>query len=192
VLDAVFDPDRHGTRFDGLVTRIGNVVRALIYGALGVEAFRLAAGLRTSRGDGTRELAARVLDWPLGEWLLGIIGAIVVAYGLSQIRQAVIGHGHRNIDLSPVSFRMRDPILKIGRFGVGARAVLIVVLGFFLLRSAVTHDPREVHGLRESIVDVVRLSEGGWALLVIALGLIAYAVDQALHARCRRIRSPIR
>src|SRR5687767_1092521 len=41
VLDAVFDPDRHGTRFAGLVTRVGNIVRALVYGALGVEAFRL-------------------------------------------------------------------------------------------------------------------------------------------------------
>ena len=69
--------------------------------------------------------------------------------------------------------RMRDPLLKIGRFGVGARAVIIVVLGFFLFRSAIRHDPREAHGLRESIVDLVGFFEGRWVLIIIALGLTA-------------------
>lgn len=191
VLDAMFDPDRSGTRFNGLVTRIGNIVRAIVYGALGVEAFRLAAGLRTSGGDGTRALAARVLDLPFGEWILGVAGAIVVAYGISQIRDVLAGHSHSKIDLSPIPVRLRDPLLKVGRFGVGARAVIIAVLGFFLLRAAIRHDPGEAHGLRESIVDLVGLFRGGWVLIVIALGLTAYAVDQALHARCRRIRSPL-
>jgi uncharacterized protein DUF1206 len=192
VLDAVFDPDRHGTHFTGLVTRIGSIVRAIVYGGLGVEAFRLAAGLRTSRGDGTRALAARILDWPLGEWVLGVAGAIVVAYGIAQIRKALVGHTHTKIDLSPVPPALRDPLLKIGRFGVGARAVIIVALGCFLFRAAIRHDPREAHGIRESILDLVGVFQGRWVLVVLALGLTAYGVDQALHARCRRIRSPIR
>jgi len=32
------------------------------------------------------------------------------------------------------------------------------------------------------------LIEGRWFLALIAAGVIAYAVDQAVHARCRRIR----
>lgn len=192
VLDALFDPDRHGTRFNGLVIRIGGIIRGIIYGTLGVDAFRLAAGLRTSRGDTTRVWAERILGWPFGEWILGLTGAIVVAYGISQIREVLVGHSHAKIDLSPVPMRLRDPLLKIGRFGIGARAVIIVVLGFFLLRAGIKHDPREAHGLRESIVDLVGFFEGRWVLVVIALGLMAYGVDQALHARCRRIRSPIK
>jgi hypothetical protein len=54
------------------------------------------------------------------------------------------------------------------------------------------HDPGEARGMRESIVDLLGVFEGRWGLVVIGLGLTAYAVDQALHARCRRIRSPIR
>lgn len=191
VLDAVFDPDRHGTRFAGLVTRIGNIIRAIVYGALGVEAFRLAAGLRTSRGEPTRAWAARILGWPFGAWILAIAGAVIVAYGIFQIRKALVGHSHSDIDLSPVPVGMRDSLLKIGRFGIGARAAIISVIGYFLLRAAIRHDPREAHGIRESILDLVGLFEGRWVLVVIALGLTAYAVDQALHARCRRIRSPI-
>jgi uncharacterized protein DUF1206 len=192
VLDALFDPDRHGTRFNGLVVRIGSIIRAIVYGALGVEAFRLAAGLRTSRGDATRFWAERILAWPFGEWILGVAGVIVAVYGISQVRQALVGHSHSKIDLSPIPVHMRDPLLKVGSFGIGARAVIIVVLGVFLVRAAIKHDPREAHGLREAIVDLVGFFEGRWVLIVIALGLIAYGIDQALHARCRRIRSPIR
>src|SRR5687768_7547256 len=34
LLDAVVDPDRHGTDAKGLITRIGNAIRGAIYGAL--------------------------------------------------------------------------------------------------------------------------------------------------------------
>ena len=53
VLDAILDPDHHGKDFKGMVTRIGNLVRALIYGGLGVESFRLLQGLgaRTSAAE---------------------------------------------------------------------------------------------------------------------------------------------
>ena len=49
LLEAIRDPDRHGTDVKGLVTRIGSVFRGAIYGALGLEAFRLFRG---SRGRG--------------------------------------------------------------------------------------------------------------------------------------------
>ena len=192
VLDAILDPDYHGTGFSGLVTRVGNVVRAAIYGGLGVEAFRLAAGLRTSRGGDTRMWAARVLEWPFGEWLLLAAGAIVVAYGIWQIWSAAAGRPDPQIDLSPIPFHLRDPLVKIGRFGVAARAVIIIVLGFFLGRAAMQHDPGVARGMRESILDLLGVFEGRWVLVVIGLGLTAYAVDQAIHARCRRIRSPIK
>ena len=57
LLDAIKDPDRHGTAFKGLVTRIGNAIRGLIYGALGIEAFKLFRGL----GDPTRLSIVRSL-----------------------------------------------------------------------------------------------------------------------------------
>jgi hypothetical protein len=35
------------------------------------------------------------------------------------------------------------------------------------------------------------LFDGRWFLAVVAAGLVAYAVDQAVHAYCRRIRRVI-
>jgi uncharacterized protein DUF1206 len=191
ILDALFDPDRHGTRVGGLITRIGNVVRAAIYGMLGLEAFRLARGLRASGGSGARMWAARVMDLPLGDWLIGLVGVIVVAYGISQMVTAAREKVGKRLDVTPLPRSMRTALINIGRFGVAARAVIIVVLGIFLIRAALQHDPSEAGGIRESLLELGGMVEGRWILALIALGLVAYGVDQALHARCRRIRSPI-
>ena len=168
------------------------MVRALVYGALGVEAFRLAWGLRTSRGGGVRSWIAWLLEFPLGEWVVGIAGAIIVAYGISEVVAAARERRDSGIDVSPIPAGMREPLLKISRFGVAARAVILAVLGYFLVRAAMTRDPGEVHDTRESILELAGTVDSSWVLVAIGAGLLAYSVDQALHARCRRITAPIR
>ena len=58
LLDAIKDPDRHGTDFKGLVNRIGNAIRGLIYGALGVEAFTVGTAPRRAHVGTDRRPAA--------------------------------------------------------------------------------------------------------------------------------------
>jgi hypothetical protein len=79
-------------------------------------------------------------------------------------------------------------VQRISRFGVAVRGGLIVTLGVFLLRAALSHDPDQAAGSRESMLRLGGIVEGRWFLALIAAGVIAYAVDQAVHARCRRIR----
>ena len=191
VLDAFADPDHHGSDFGGLVTRIGNVIRGLIYGALGVEAFRLVRGLRGSSGREAETWTGRIMDLPLGEWIVGIAGMVVVAYGISEIVTAARERSGRLIDPGRLPPAARETLINVGRFGVGARAVIIVAIGVFLVRAALQHDPSVAAGTRESILELAGAFEGRFVLTGIALGMVAYGVDQAVHARCRRIRSPI-
>ena len=191
IADAIMDPDRDGTGPKGLVVRIGSVVRGAIYGMLGIEAFRLVRGLRGSNGREAQMWTARIMDVPLGEWLVGIAGLIVAAYGLSQIRSAWNDRVDKRIDLSVVPAGARTSLANISRFGVAARGLIITVLGTFLVRAALRHDPAEAAGTRESIIELANVVAGRGMLWAIGAGLLAYAVNQALHARCRRIRTPI-
>jgi hypothetical protein len=194
ILDAFLDPDRRGTGFHGLVIRIGHVIRALIYGGLGLEAFRLARGLRASEGtDATVRLwTAKLLALPMGDWLLGLLGAITAAYGVSEIVAAVRDTDEEKMDLPARDPRRRRILNRICRFGVGARALIIVVLGVLLVRAAYSHNPRAAAGVRGSILELAGTGPGTWLLAATAIGLMAYAVDQAMHARYGRIRSPLR
>lgn len=188
LLDAIVDPDRDGTGASGVITRVGNAIRGCIYGGLGIEAVQLLRGLRGSRGDTAQMWTARILDWPLGEILVAIAGGIVAVYGASEFYKSVRGHDDPKVDWSAVSAGMRTGVRRISRFGVGVRGVLIATLGVFLLRAALTHDPNEAAGARESMLALGGLVEGRWFLGLIAAGLLAYAVDQAIHARYRRVR----
>ena len=193
ILEAVFDPERHGTGGKGLVVRIGNVIKALIYGGVGLEAFRLARGLRASDASDAKvqSWTAAILSWPMGEWVVAIIGAIAAAYGVSEIIAAVKGNDDEKMDLSSIPRPTARMLHRICRFGVAARALLIVALGVLLIRAAVQHDPGEAAGLRGSILELAGAGPQTWMLALIAVGLIAYALDQALHARYRHIHSPL-
>ena len=192
VLDAILDPDRRGTDAKALVARIGGFLRGLIYGGVGIEAFRLARGLRASSGTDAkmRLWTGRIMELPLGEWLVGLAGLIIAAYGVAEIVEAVRGKSDDDMNLSSVPEPRRTLLLRICRFGVAARATIIVTVGIFLVRAALQQDPGEAHGVRESVLELAAFEER-WLLGAIAFGLIAYGIDQAVHARYRRIRSPI-
>ena len=188
LLDAVLDPDRAGTSPLGWVTRIGNAIRGCIYGALGLEALRLLRGIRGSNRDQAELWTARMLDWPFGQYVIAIVGAIAAIYGVSEFVQAIRGSHGAKLDWSPIPLEYRPLLKKISRFGVAIRACLLTTLGMFLVRAALTHDPNQAAGPRESMLRLGSLFEGRWFLALVAAGVIAYAVDQAIHARCRRIR----
>jgi Domain of Unknown Function (DUF1206) len=188
VLDAVRDPDHHGTDFNGIVTRIGNLIRAAIYGGLGLESFRLFRGMRGSNGREAQLWTARLLDIPFGQFLVGLLGAIVSVYGVSEIIASFKGGYSRTLDITPIPAALRGAAEGISRFGIGARGVIIIVLGVFLVRAAFENDPTEAHGTRESMLELANAVDGPWLLGFIGAGLLAYAVDQAIHARCRRIK----
>jgi hypothetical protein len=190
LLDAIGDPDRDGTSPKGLIVRAGNAARGLAYGALGVDAFRLLRGSGQS-GDQTELWAARLLDLPLGTLLVGIGGAIVAAYGLKELMAGVTGTHDRKVDWSSIAREVRPLVQRVALFGVAVRGGLLVTLGVFLVRAALTHDPNQAAGQRESFLRLGGLVEGRWFLALIAAGVIAYAVDQAVHAWCRRIRAVV-
>ncbi|CAN5680202.1 DUF1206 domain-containing protein [soil metagenome] len=188
VLDAVRDPDHHGTDFKGITTRIGHLVRALIYGGLGLESFRLFRGLGGSNGREVQMWTARIMDVPLGWLIVALLGAIILVHGVSEVIASFKGGYSRTLDISPIPARWRTTAKAISRFGIGARGAIIAVLGFFLVRAAFQQDAREAHDQRGSMLELANAAGGRWMLLFIGAGLLAYAVDQAIHARCRRIK----
>ncbi len=188
LLDALADPDHHGTTAGGLVARVANALRGCMYGALGLEAIRLIRGVGGSHGDDAEMWTARIFEFPLGALVVGVAGAVVAIYGVLEIADSVRGKQDAKLDMSRVRLKYRSALRKLSAFGVGVRGGLIATVGVFLLRAAISHDPDLPAGSRESMLRLGGLVDGRWFLVLIAAGVLAYAVDQAVHARCRRIR----
>ena len=77
-------------------------------------------------------------------------------------------------------------IIAVSRFGIAARGIVFIAIGWLLLRAATLHDPNRAGGIGDALQSLERL--GRWPFAAIALGLVAYAVYEMLNARYRRIR----
>ena len=117
------------------------------------------------------------------------VGAWVAGYGVWQLVRAYTADVRRHLDLSEVEPATRTWIVRLGRLGHAARGVVFVIVGWFLIRAAMTYDPAEAGGLAEALDALRGAPYGVWLLAVVAAGLVAYGAFQFVHARYRVIRA---
>lgn len=188
VVSAATDADRNGRDAKGIAHRVGDAWRGLVYGVLGIEAMRLTLG--TTGGGGRASLnewTARVMSVPMGRWLVGLAGAGVIAYSIYQLYKAITGNVRKHIDLSSLDAQSTKVALGLGRFGVGARALIFGVIGWFLVRAATRFDPRQASDISDALRFLENQSSGSALLGGVAVGLMAYGLFQFVKARYRRI-----
>lgn len=77
--------------------------------------------------------------------------------------------------------------MVLGHVGLVARALVFVVVGYFLVKTAIEFDPREAVGLDGALTRVYREPFGPGLLGVVAGGLLVFAAYSLLEARYRRL-----
>jgi hypothetical protein len=177
---AILGWQRHA--YAGYAARAFTVVRALVYGAIGVKAMKLVLGLRA--GDsGPEPLVRQALTWPFGGWMILIAGIGIAWYGVVEVRDAVNGRLEPDLDAATLRRRAGAWALPVARGGIGARAVLMILLGFGLLRAGLAHQASAAGGLGASMLILKALPQGALLLGAAGAGVFAYGVYQLLHAR---------
>lgn len=186
----VVDPE-HQARGFRAAKRVGWAAIALLHGALGVFALRLASGSgRGAHADETRDATATILSWtPLGPWVVAAVGAILIGVACHELWCAYRSRLDEQLDLSPLSSDVRRWVIRLSRFGIGARAVVGSIVGVFLLSAAINSNAGEAKGFDESLAMVRQAPFGGVLFAVVALGLLAFAFYELVEARYRRVVS---
>ena len=187
---AATDAEGDGDGATSLGKRIGQAVRGLAYGALGVYALR---ALKGRGGDGgtaseTRDWTARLLDLPFGRALVVGVGIGVTIYAGYQVYRAASDKVKKHLNLAEAGSKA-DLIVALGSFGIAARALVFALIGLFLVKAGLQRDSSEAGGIAQSLDLVARAPYGRVALGAVALGLVAYGVYQLATARYRRIRA---
>lgn len=180
-VSATLNPER-----DGGGKRAFYAVSAAIYAALALEAGRLAlTGAGGGGGDSAAHWSAELMRQPFGQILVAVVGLAVALYGLQQIWNAWRVDLDERLDLTAMSGSARVWTVRLGRFGLAARGVVLAIIGGFFLVAAFQADPSEAQG----VGGVLAMMRGTpWLLGIVALGLIAYGLYQIVRARYRRIR----
>ena len=190
VLQGLLDPDQLGREWGALGTRIGYVIRGLVHGALGWYALQLSRGLARATGSAEREAAIEALQWPFGEWLLVVVGLCLAGFAALELYEAATSRFEPNLQVDLMKREVGEWAVGVCRFGVGARAIVMIILGWAVMMAGVSGDPSEVGTTETSLRTIANqpAGTGRWLLGVTAAGLMAYGFYEILHARFLRIR----
>lgn len=188
---AVVDPEREGRDWRGLAKRFGKFVKGVVHLGLVGAAAGLLVGITASRGgedDAIERWTARLMSLPLGVWLVAAAGLGVLFYGGFQVYRAF---RPKQLDDQLSLYRLSDTVhrwlLRVSRFGVGARGVIFGVMGVMLVLAALHANPQEAQGVGSALQTIQRQPAGKWLLALVALGLISYGLYEFIRARYRRI-----
>ncbi|MEN2739063.1 DUF1206 domain-containing protein [Microbacterium sp. X-17] len=164
----------------GAWTKILEVVKAVVYGALAVITISVAGGGSRNSTSTEKSSSAHLLGLPGGVFVLGLIGLIIVAVGVEFIRNGVTSKFERDLKLPPD--RWAGAISALGRVGYIAKGVALLLVGGLVILGAITYDPSKATGLDGSLKTLASVPFGVIALILIALGLIAYGLFWCVRA----------
>ena len=187
--EAFLDPEGKEEKGSRPWARFQFGISALAYSALGVEAVRMILG-HTSKSGGdkdAKEQAGLLLSLPFGHWLTIAIAAFAIICGLSELYKAVERKFEDQWQLEGLGRTTKPWVLRLGRVGVFARAIVGTVVGGYFLLAGLRQSPSEVRGTGGAIESLADRPFGIWILAMIALGLIAYGLYTLAEARYRKM-----
>jgi hypothetical protein len=184
---AVYDPLRRGRDVSGYAARLGFVSSALSYAAIVVFALQILGGSGVTSGDSTQKTIASVLLQPGGGWMTVIIGAVAILIGFGQFLEAYRATFKKDLNSSEMSASEKDVAVWLGRFGMFARGVTFLVIGWFLVQAGIHHDAGQVHGFGGAFLFLLSQPYGRWLVGLIALGFIALGLHSLACARWIRL-----
>ena len=190
LIQAVFDTDRKGHSAKGIGARLGYAGVGVSYALLGVGAYQIAStGTASSRNStsSAQNWTGLLLKQPAGVLLVIVVGIVVLAIAAYLFARAYRASFTRYLNLSSLSATARKGVITLGRLGNAALAVVLAIVGFFIIIAAIKHDPGDAKGLDAALVELLHQPFGPWLLGIVALGLLAYGAYSFAEARYRQV-----
>jgi hypothetical protein len=168
--------------------RVKYAVKGVLYLGVAVSALSITLanwGKDSGGGGGGRTGAATtatVFEWPAGRWLVVLAGVLLIAYALYSCKEHAVDHRFAEWLTEPAD----SWLVRLGRIGYVARAVVYVVVAVFLIQAAVAYDPSEAKGISGALRELSAESWGRMLVWGVAAGLMAFGVFLVAQARYRR------
>jgi hypothetical protein len=174
VLEAVWGHRRE----DGakrLFKRLVSVGKAVVYGALGVTAFKTAIG-SSSGGENTDGITARLMSLPAGPVIVGAVGLAILGVACGLVYSGLAENFRSDMETDGQIGKDGSAYVWFGKIGYVSKGVAIAVVGALFLYAAFTHDPDKSGGLDQALHEVLQQPFGAPILVVIALGLACFGL----------------
>jgi hypothetical protein len=184
---AIYDPLHRGSDASGYAARLGFVSSAVSYAAIVFFAVKILIGSAAASSDSTQKTIASILVHPGGGWVTIIIGVVAIAIGLGQFLEAYRATFAADLKGAEMSPSARNFAITCGRFGMAARGVTFLVIGWFVVQAGIHNDPSKAQGFGGAFVFLLDQPFGRVVLAVVALGFVALGLHSFACARWIRL-----
>jgi hypothetical protein len=186
ITQAILDTKRKGSNAAGVMDRGLSIIKGVVYGTIGVEAMRMLIGARAASRNAD-DYARTAMQFPLGDVFLVLVGAGIAIYGVKQISMAWKSQFDDDLNQQQLRSEGGAWVLNIGRAGIGARGVILVLVGIAIARAGFVERPSEAAGMTDAMWALFARPYGQVLLGAVAAGLICFGIFQVLHARYARL-----
>ena len=162
--------------------RVASLGGALIAGFLSLTAFQHLAG----RSSGHGSWVQRVLREDGGDWVILAVGVGFLGVGAYQFYRAFTHEYRKDLETHEMSEHGRTWLLRISRFGVATRGVVLVVVGWLFVQAGLHASAHQATGTGAALRAITRQAWGTWLLGIAAAGMLAYALFMMVNAGYRR------
>jgi hypothetical protein len=173
---------------DKTALRLMNLGEAVLFGYLAFSAGKLAAGSPASSTDEAQlGIIGTLLGQSWGKPVVVAIGVLIVVAGLFLVRHGLTKRFAEEHNLAPARQEVRTTVLRLGQVGYSALGAVYGIAGALVVIAALRSQPQKATGLDVALRTLAAQSYGTVLLVVVAVGLAAFAVFTFLDARYRRV-----
>ena len=184
---AIYDPLHRGHDAKGIAARIGFVTSALSYLAIVFFALQILGGQGSASHDSTQKTVSTLLTNPAGGAITVVLGVISLGIAIGQFIEAYRATFKNDLKAAEMSTSERDIAIGLGRFGMAARGVTFLVIGWFLIQAGIHHNASDAHGFGGAFLFLLAQPYGRWLVGIIALVFVALGLHSFACARWVRL-----
>ncbi len=181
-IQAFADKDHKGSDAKGIATRARYLFSGLVYGYLAVNAGKLLLDKSSGSGDNKQNLTQELLTKPFGQWLVGIVAAILLGVGVYQIYYG-LSEKYRKHTQKAGHSTGKEILLSAGKIGYTARGVVWILLAWLFLKAALNANSSEAGDTSKALAFLSEATYGSYLLAAVGMGLICYGTFNFVRAR---------
>lgn len=170
--------------------RIASAGRAAVYLYFAWTALKVYKSAGSSSADKQQQLSSDLMDSAGGRWLVALAGIALAALGAGLMWYGFVKRFEKHLLMGQMGPRARKAAQRLGLVGYVAKGAAYGIAGVLFATAAITYDPEKARGLDAALQTLREQAYGTVLLVLMALGIAAYAAFCVVQAKYRQIDAP--
>lgn len=178
------DPYEKGKGFEGWIYRLNYLLSAITYAGLAISATKLLFVSNNGQGGDQKQIwVAQLLQLEGGDWLVMLVGALIIIWGGLQIYKGISGNVYKSLKIDHLNGFWKVFLRVSSLLGFLTLGSILFGTGWYLIKGAWVENPKWVKNMDDLIKALQAFPGGTYLQLLAGVGLLLIAFFMAAMAR---------